>query len=94
MFKEIILKGPTPTPLSNKSHHSTPSLTQPHPYHPTSIPIQLHLKPLILGRLQKLYHIPTLFPNQPLSTTHNPQFTIIQLYQPYPHYHHIIHLTQ
>ena len=53
------------------------------------IAIELHLKRLIVGGLEKVYEIGRVFRNEGVSTRHNPEFTMIELYEAYglPRYH-------
>ena len=45
------------------------------------IAIELHLKRLIVGGLEKVYEIGRVFRNEGVSTRHNPEFTMIELYR-------------
>lgn len=45
------------------------------------IAIELHLKRLIVGGLEKVYEIGRVFRNEGVSTRHNPEFTMIELYE-------------
>ena len=47
------------------------------------IAIELHLKRLIVGGLEKVYEIGRVFRNEGVSTRHNPEFTMIELYEAY-----------
>ncbi|NMT12735.1 lysine--tRNA ligase, partial [Acinetobacter baumannii] len=51
------------------------------------IAIELHLKRLIVGGLEKVYEIGRVFRNEGVSTRHNPEFTMIELYEAYADYH-------
>lgn len=57
------------------------------------IAIELHLKRLIVGGLEKVYEIGRVFRNEGVSTRHNPEFTMIELYEAYADYHDIMDLT-
>ncbi|PPK07087.1 lysine--tRNA ligase, partial [Staphylococcus aureus] len=50
------------------------------------IAIELHLKRLIVGGLEKVYEIGRVFRNEGISTRHNPEFTMIELYEAYADY--------
>ncbi|MFP7288573.1 lysine--tRNA ligase [Shouchella clausii] len=58
------------------------------------IAIELHLKRLIVGGLEKVYEIGRVFRNEGISTRHNPEFTMIELYEAYADYHDIMELTE
>lgn len=58
------------------------------------IAIELHLKRLIVGGLEKVYEIGRVFRNEGISTRHNPEFTMIELYQAYADYNDIMELTE
>ncbi|SHH82837.1 lysine--tRNA ligase [Virgibacillus chiguensis] len=58
------------------------------------IAIELHLKRLIVGGLEKVYEIGRVFRNEGISTRHNPEFTMIELYEAYADYHDIMDLTE
>ncbi|WP_152657379.1 lysine--tRNA ligase [Oceanobacillus sp. CFH 90083] len=58
------------------------------------IAIELHLKRLIVGGLEKVYEIGRVFRNEGVSTRHNPEFTMIELYEAYADYHDIMDLTE
>jgi len=58
------------------------------------IAIELHLKRLIVGGLEKVYEIGRVFRNEGVSTRHNPEFTMIELYEAYADYHDIMELTE
>src|SRR5699024_1479876 len=47
------------------------------------IAIELHLKRLVIGGLEKVYEIGRVFRNEGISTRHNPEFTMIELYEAY-----------
>src|SRR5690625_5465711 len=47
------------------------------------IAIELHLKRLIVGGMEKVYEIGRVFRNEGVSTRHNPEFTMIELYEAY-----------
>ncbi|CEG29582.1 lysine--tRNA ligase [Bacillus sp. B-jedd] len=58
------------------------------------IAIELHLKRLIVGGLEKVYEIGRVFRNEGVSTRHNPEFTMIELYEAYADYEDIMSLTE
>lgn len=58
------------------------------------IAIELHLKRLIVGGLEKVYEIGRVFRNEGISTRHNPEFTMIELYEAFADYKDIMSLTE
>lgn len=58
------------------------------------IAIELHLKRLIVGGLEKVYEIGRVFRNEGISTRHNPEFTMLELYEAYADYKDIMALTE
>lgn len=58
------------------------------------IAIELHLKRLIVGGLERVYEIGRVFRNEGLSTRHNPEFTMLELYWAYTDYTDIMQLTE
>lgn len=58
------------------------------------IAIELHLKRLIVGGLEKVYEIGRVYRNEGISTRHNPEFTMIELYQAYADFDDIMTLTE
>ncbi|WP_440897235.1 lysine--tRNA ligase [Amphibacillus sp. Q70] len=58
------------------------------------IAIELHLKRLIVGGMERVYEIGRVFRNEGISTRHNPEFTMIELYQAYADYHDIMNLVE
>ncbi|WP_164821660.1 lysine--tRNA ligase [Paenibacillus koleovorans] len=58
------------------------------------IAIELHLKRLIVGGLEKVYEIGRVYRNEGISTRHNPEFTMIELYEAYADYLDIMRLTE
>ena len=58
------------------------------------IAIELHLKRLIVGGLEKVYEIGRVFRNEGVSTRHNPEFTMLELYEAYADYHDIMNLVE
>jgi lysyl-tRNA synthetase, class II len=58
------------------------------------IAIELHLKRLIVGGLEKVYEIGRVFRNEGVSTRHNPEFTMIELYEAFADYRDIMSLTE
>lgn len=58
------------------------------------IALELHLKRLIVGGLEKVYEIGRVFRNEGVSTRHNPEFTLLELYGAYLDYKDIMELTE
>lgn len=58
------------------------------------IAIELHLKRLIVGGLEKVYEIGRVFRNEGVSTRHNPEFTMIELYEAYADFNDIMDLVE
>lgn len=58
------------------------------------IALELHLKRLVVGGMEKVYEIGRVFRNEGISTRHNPEFTMIELYQAYADYEDIMELTE
>jgi lysyl-tRNA synthetase class 2 len=58
------------------------------------IALELHLKRLIVGGLEKVYEIGRVFRNEGISTRHNPEFTMMELYWAYADFHDIMNLTE
>jgi lysyl-tRNA synthetase class 2 len=58
------------------------------------IAIELHLKRLIVGGLEKVYEIGRVFRNEGVSTRHNPEFTMLELYEAYADFKDIMSLTE
>ncbi|HWK22881.1 MAG TPA: lysine--tRNA ligase [Ureibacillus sp.] len=58
------------------------------------IAIELHLKRLIVGGLEKVYEIGRVFRNEGVSTRHNPEFTLLELYEAYADYKDVMALTE
>ena len=58
------------------------------------ISLELYLKRLIVGGLERVYEIGRVFRNEGLSTRHNPEFTMMELYQAYTDYHGMMELTE
>lgn len=58
------------------------------------IAIELHLKRLIVGGMEKVYEIGRVYRNEGMSTRHNPEFTMIELYEAYADYEDIMRLTE
>ncbi|NMB42575.1 MAG: lysine--tRNA ligase, partial [Clostridiales bacterium] len=57
------------------------------------ISLELYLKRLIVGGLERVYEIGRVFRNEGLSTRHNPEFTLLELYQAYTDYHGMMDLV-
>ncbi len=58
------------------------------------ISLELYLKRLIVGGLEKVYEIGRVFRNEGLDTRHNPEFTLMELYQAYTDYHGMMDLAE
>ena len=58
------------------------------------ISLELYLKRLIVGGLERVYEIGRVFRNEGLDTRHNPEFTLMELYQSYTDYHGMMDLTE
>ena len=58
------------------------------------ISLELYLKRLIVGGLEKVYEIGRVFRNEGLDTRHNPEFTLMELYQAYTDYYGMMELTE
>ena len=55
---------------------------------------ELYLKRLVVGGLERVYEIARVFRNEGLSTRHNPEFTMLELYQAYADYHDMMDLVE
>ncbi|WP_307253939.1 lysine--tRNA ligase [Croceifilum oryzae] len=71
------------------THHNTLDMTL---Y--MRIALELPLKRLIVGGLEKVYEIGRAYRNEGISTRHNPEFTMLELYEAYADYHDIMDLTE
>jgi len=58
------------------------------------IALELHLKRLMVGGVERVYEIGRVFRNEGVDTTHNPEFTMIELYQAYGNYESMMDLTE
>ncbi len=58
------------------------------------ISLELYLKRLIVGGMDRVYEIGRVFRNEGLDTRHNPEFTLMELYQAYTDYHGMMELTE
>ena len=58
------------------------------------ISLELYLKRLIVGGMERVYEIGRIFRNEGLDTRHNPEFTLMELYQAYTDYHGMMDLTE
>ena len=58
------------------------------------ISLELPLKRLIVGGLERVYEMAKVFRNEGIDTTHNPEFTMLELYQAYTDYHGMMDLTE
>src|SRR5262249_20461343 len=55
---------------------------------------ELYLKRLVVGGLDRVYEINRNFRNEGISTKHNPEFTMLEFYQPYANYHDLMKLSE
>lgn len=58
------------------------------------IALELHLKRLIVGGLEKVYEIGRVFRNEGISVKHNPEFTLMELYEAYTDYNGMMEITE
>jgi lysyl-tRNA synthetase class 2 len=58
------------------------------------IALELHLKRLLVGGMERVYEIGRVFRNEGISPRHNPEFTMMELYQAYGDYHSMMDLTE
>src|SRR5262249_26778452 len=58
------------------------------------IALELYLKRCIVGGLERVFEVGRIFRNEGLSTKHNPEFTMLELYQAYADYRDIMELTE
>jgi lysyl-tRNA synthetase class 2 len=58
------------------------------------IALELHLKRLVVGGVERVFEIGRVFRNEGLSPRHNPEFTMLELYQAYADYHDMMSLTE
>ena len=58
------------------------------------IALELHLKRLIVGGMERVYEIGRIFRNEGMDATHNPEFTMIEVYQAYADFQDIMDLTE
>ena len=58
------------------------------------IALELHLKRLIVGGMEKVFEIGRIFRNEGISTRHNPEFTMMELYQAFADYSEMIDITE
>jgi lysyl-tRNA synthetase, class II len=58
------------------------------------IALELHLKRLVVGGIERVFEIGRVFRNEGLSTRHNPEFTMLELYQAYADYGDMMTLTE
>jgi lysyl-tRNA synthetase class 2 len=79
--------GTTARPFT--THHNTLNLDM---Y--LRIATELHLKRLIVGGIERVYEIGRIFRNEGISTKHNPEFTMIELYEAYADYHDMMNLFE
>ncbi len=72
-----------------KTHHNTLDINM-----FLRIALELHLKRLIVGGFDKVYEIGRVFRNEGMDTRHNPEFTLLELYQAYTDYNGMMDLTE
>ena len=58
------------------------------------IALELHLKRLIVGGMERVFEIGRVFRNEGVDTSHNPEFTMLEAYQAYADYHDMMELTE
>ena len=58
------------------------------------IALELPLKRLIVGGLERVYEIGRVFRNEGMDASHNPEFTLLELYQAYTDYHGMMDITE
>ncbi len=58
------------------------------------IATELHLKRLVVGGFERVYELGRIFRNEGVSTRHNPEFTMVEIYQAYADYHDMMDLTE
>ena len=58
------------------------------------IALELHLKRLIVGGIERVFEIGRVFRNEGIDTTHNPEFTMLEAYQAFADYHDMMDLTE
>src|SRR5207249_7195269 len=58
------------------------------------IALELHLKRLLVGGIERVYEIGRVFRNEGIDTKHNPEFTMLELYQAYGDYRSMMDLTE
>lgn len=71
------------------THHNTLDMTL---Y--LRIALELHLKRLLVGGIERVYEIGRVFRNEGIDSTHNPEFTMLELYQAYGNYETMMELTE
>lgn len=55
---------------------------------------ELYLKRLIVGGMEKVYELGRMFRNEGMSVKHNPEFTLLEVYEAYTDYHGMMKLTE
>ena len=83
----IVQGGATARPFI--THHNTLDLDM---Y--LRIALELHLKRLVVGGIERVYEIGRIFRNEGMDTKHNPEFTMVELYQAYADYHDMMDLFE
>lgn len=72
-----------------KTHHNTLDIDM-----FLRVETELHLKRLIVGGLERVYEIGRIFRNEGMDTRHNPEFTMVEMYQAYADYHDMMELAE
>ena len=83
---------PHPRRGAGPAVHHPPQRPRPRPV-PAHRP-ELYLKRLVVGGFERVFEIGRVFRNEGLSTRHNPEFTMLELYQAYGDYHDVMELTE
>jgi lysyl-tRNA synthetase class 2 len=84
---QVVAGGANATPFT--THHRTLDVDM-----KLRISLELYLKRLMVGGLERVYEIGRIFRNEGIDRDHNPEFTMLELYQGYADYHDIMELTQ
>jgi lysyl-tRNA synthetase class 2 len=84
---QAVAGGANATPFT--THHRTLDVDM-----KLRISLELYLKRLMVGGLERVYEIGRIFRNEGIDRDHNPEFTMLELYQGYADYHDIMELTQ
>lgn len=94
--KFVEVEGPTLHTLAGgaaarpfRTHHNTLDMPL-----VMRIALELHLKRLLVGGMERVYEIGRVYRNEGISTRHNPEFTMLELYQAYGDYHSMMEITE